>query len=212
MSFLSVELGVKSDLAWAQDMVEERHYLRSRVHNQARPMVYVIRGDGRRLGLIMVGLPHATVCGGWWGKPGLPTQWQVVDLCRIWIDPAIQWGGVLSEFAPGFFDRKGYWRPTVATWAIDKVLQRVQRDRVSLWPPVYLDKPYHIQLAISYHDPNFHKGTIYKLSGAQPMFVDGNGRHKPNPSGKYGWAWRLPDPDWSWEDIVIRKPRTLRLF
>lgn len=213
MTNLTISLGNKTDLRWAQQVVTEHHYLHQPVHNQARPMVYVLKHDGRRLGLIMVGLPHATRNRGWWGYEGLPTQWQVVDLCRIWLSPEIQAGGALAQLGivPGFTDRKGVFRPTVATWFIHQVLARVQRDRVSLWPPVYLERPYHIRLVISYHDPALHKGTIYKAAGAEPMYTDDDGNPKPGPSGKFGWCWRLPEPAWEWNQIEIARPRTLRL-
>jgi hypothetical protein len=211
---LTIDAGNPADLAWAQQTVIDHHYLHKPVHPAARPMVYVIRHGRERLGLVMAGLPHATVFNGWWGKPGLPTQWQVMDLNRIWLDPRIQKGGQLCrpEIVPGFTDRHGLWRPTAASWAIGEVLARIQHDRVSLWPPVYPDQPYHIVLVVSYHDPAHHKGGIYRASGAAPMKVGGDGRHLPNPSGKYGWVWRLPEPGWSWQDIVIERPRTFRLF
>lgn len=212
MSELLVTLGNKTDLRWAQNVVTEHHYLHQPVHNQARPMVYLLSLHGEVLGLIMVGLPHATRNRGWWGYDGLPTQWQVVDLCRIWIAPDLQAGGRLARpgYVPGFTDRKGIFRPTVATWFIHRVLERVQEDRVSLWPPVYLDKPYHIRLVISYHDPARHKGTIYKMAGAEPMYTDGS-TAVVGPSGKFGWCWRLPEPTWTWDQIEIAWPRTLRL-
>ena len=167
-----------------------------------------------RVGLVMLGIPHATKCSGWWGYPGLPTQWQVVDLCRIYLDPAVQYGGQWCEpgEVPGYVDRKGRWRPTVATWAIGEVLARVQADRVRLWPPVYPAQPYHIELAISYSDPKYHKGTIYRQANALPMYTDGSGAPIPGPSGKYGWAWWLPAPQWTWQDLECIKPRTMRLF
>ena len=34
----------------------------------------------------------------------------------------------------------------------------------------------------------------------------------PGPSGKYGWAWRLPAPQWTWQDLTGIAPRTMRLF
>lgn len=211
---LRLDLGGASDLEWTQATVAERHYLRSRVDPRARPMAYVIRHDDFRMGLVMLGIPHATKCGGWWGYPGLPTQWQVVDLCRIWLDPALQQGGFWCEpgEVPGYTDRRGVWRPAVATWAISEALARVQRDRVALWPPVYPQQPYHIRLAISYHDPAHHRGTIYRQSKALPMYTDRNGQPVPGPSGKYGWCWPLPEPDWGWEDLTEISPRTMRLF
>ena len=167
-----------------------------------------------RVGLVMLGIPHATRCGGWWGYEGLPTQWQVVDLCRIWLDPELQRGGALCRpgSVPGYTDRRGQWRPTVATWAIREVLSRVQADRVRQWPPVYPEQPYHIELAISYSDPRFHRGTIYREGGAIPMYTDRTGQPKPGPSGKYGWCWKLPRPTWTWSDLTDIQPRTMRMF
>lgn len=223
MKQLSVRLGNDTDLAWAQRTVKEYHYLRQQVNNQARPMAYIVDFNGDRTGLIMVGIPHATRNKNWYGYPGQITQWQVVDLCRIWIDPRFQINsetcGVLAgpTVTPGFYDRRGNWRSTLASWAIGEVLNRVQYDRVSLYPPVYLDQPYHILLAISYHDPSFHKGTIYKETGWEPMYWkwDKDQATKapiPSKNGKFGWVWRLPEPTWTWDEITIRRPRTLRMF
>jgi hypothetical protein len=211
---LSIHLGDRSDLSWAQSTVSQHHYLHAPVDPRARPMVYVVRHAGRRVGLVMLGIPHATRCGGWWGYPGLPTQWQVADLCRIWLDPVIQLGGQLCQpdQVPGFTDRRGVFRPTVATWAIAEVLSRVQRDRVALWPPVYPNEPYQILLAISYSDPRFHRGSIYPLSGAVPMYTNQRGEPVPGSSGKYGWCWRLPEPTWTWADLDGIQSRTLRMF
>lgn len=212
---LSLTLGTKTDLAWAQAAVKEHHYLHQPVHPRARPWVYTLATDTERLGLIMASIPHATRCKGWWGYPGLPTHWQVVDLCRIWLSPRLQAGGDLSRSGrvPGFFDRKGIWRPTVASWAIEQVLDRIQVDWVSLWPPVYPDQPYHVRLVISYQDPAYHqKGTIYRATAARPMYTDPEGEPAPGPSDKLGWAWPLPEPVWAWDEIEIRQPRTMRLL
>lgn len=210
---LALKLGNKKDLAWAQATVAEHHYLKQQVDPRARPMAYIIEGFGQRLGLVMIGIPHATRCRGWFGYPDLPTQWQVVDLNRIWIDPRLQKGGqwCSPEIVPGFIDRKGGWRPKVASWAIETALARVQCDRISLWPPVYPEQPYHILLALSYHDPRYHKGVIYTETKALPMYTDDRGEPVPGPSGKFGWCWRLPEPTWKWQDIEILQPRTMRL-
>lgn len=185
---LTVSLGDAAALAWAQATVTSSHYLRAPVDPRARPMCYIIMCEGYPFGLVILGIPHATRCRGWWGYEGLPTQWQVVDLSRIWLSPDIQRGGDACEpgIVPGYFDRNNLWRPTVATWAIGEVLQRVQADRVRLWPPVYPAQPYHIRLAISYSDPKFHRGTIYRLAGAAPMFVDQAGQPAPGSAGKFG--------------------------
>jgi hypothetical protein len=211
---LTIDLGDASDLALSQIKVRQYHYLHAPVDPRARPMCYIIRHEGDALGVIMLGIPHATRCQGWWGYPGLPTQWQVVDLCRIWIDPDLQRGGLwcVPGEVPGYTDRKGTFRPTVASWAIDEVLRRVQADRVRLWPPVYPAQPYHIELAISYHDPQYHRGVIYRESHAVPMYTDKAGQPQPGSSGKYGWCWHLGTPDWTWQDLTNVKSRTMRLF
>lgn len=220
---LTLTLGDAADLAWAQRTVTTSHYLRSPVDPRARPMCYVIRdarppvtvAQGIPVGLVMLGIPHAARCRGWWGYPDTITQWQVVDMCRIYIHPYYQRGksGIYAQpgIVPGYTDRRGTFRPTVATWAIGEVLSRVQADRVRLWPPVYPSEPYHIELAISYSDPKFHRGTIYKLAGAQPMYTR-NGQPAPGPSGKFGWAWKLPEPAWEWGELEGIRSRTLRMF
>jgi hypothetical protein len=211
---LTITLGNRADLDWAQATVREHHYLHQPVDPRARPMVYTIDWHKMRVGLVMLGIPHATKCTGWWGYEGLPTQWQVIDLCRIWLDPDFQRGGCMcrSDVVPGYTDRKGIFRPTTATWAIAEILRRVQADRVRIWPPVYPDQPYHIRLAISYHDPRFHRGTIYRQTGAVPMNIDGQGNPTAGSSGKVGWCWPLPEPDWTWNELTDIKPRTLRMF
>lgn len=213
---LTLALGGPEDLAWAQRTVTSSHYLRAPVDPRARPMCYILRHEGVPMGLVILGIPHATRCGGWWGYEGLPTQWQVVDLSRIYIHAYYQRGetGIYAKpgIVPGYVDRRGVFRPTVATWAIGEVLARVQADRVRLWPPVYPAQPYHIRLAISYHDPKFHRGTIYRESNALPMYTDRSGAPIPGPSGKYGWAWRLPEPSWQWDDLTNIQPRTMRMF
>jgi hypothetical protein len=210
---LTIACGNRDDLDWAQRVVREQHYLHQAVDPRARPMAYIIRRDGIPCGIVMAGIPHATRCTGWWGYDGLPTQWQVVDLCRIWLSPVVQRGGTWAEpgIVPGFVDRCGEFRPTVATWAIQTVLRQVQEDRVRLWPPVYPEQPYHILLAISYHDPKFHRGIIYREAHATPMYQFA-GVPVPGSSGKFGWCWRLPAPAWNWGELQQIRPRNLRLL
>jgi hypothetical protein len=107
---LTIALGDAADLRWAQATVTAAHYLRAPVDPRARPMCYIIRDtsqtapaapQGVRMGLVMLGIPHATRCGGWWGYEGLPTQWQTVDLCRIWLSAYYQRGGMGIYALPG---------------------------------------------------------------------------------------------------------------
>lgn len=210
---MELRLSNKADKPWIKKVLTECHYLHIEPHPRSRPHYYVLEHSDERLGIVSVGLPHATVNGRWWGKDGLPTQWQVVDLSRVWLHPRIQRGGELCrpDIVPGFIDRKGRWHSAAATWFMREVLKRVQVDRISLWPPVFLEKPYHILLAISYHDPQYHSGTIYKQMGWLPMYTNDDGKPILSSTGKYGWCWRLPEPDWTWNEIEIARPRTLRL-
>ena len=47
---------------------------------------------------------------------------------------------------------------------------------------------------------------------ADSINTDRTGAPIPGPSGKYGWAWRLPAPQWSWQDLTDISPRNMRLF
>lgn len=214
MKTLTLHQATKHDMPWVREMVVEHHYLHQWPHPLSRPSAYILKLGRLDVGVVVVGIPHAARCRGWWGYDGLPTQWQVVDISRIWVSSIIQKGGEYCDPAtlPGFTDRKGVFRPTtISDYLIPTVLERVQRDRVSSWPPVFMEQPYHIRLVVSYHDPQLHKGTIYQASGAVPMYVDKDGRATSGPSGKVGWCWRLPEPAWAWQDIEIERPRTLRL-
>jgi hypothetical protein len=212
-NILSIQPAKSADREWCQRVVVDHHYLHKLPDPRARTMTYAVRLGGYLVGTVMLGIPHATRCAGWWGYPGLPTQWQVVDLCRIWLHPDVQTGGPWCErgMVPGFVDRHGDWRPTLATWVIKSVLARVQRDRVAMWPPVYPEQPYHIRLAISYHDPRYHNGAIYRHSQAQSMYVGADGKPMPGSSGKYGWAWKLSEPTWNWGELTGISPRTFRM-
>lgn len=63
---LHLILGDSADLNWAQRQVTQHHYLHQPVSPRARPMVYVVKWNQMRIGLIMLGIPmqHATVDGG----------------------------------------------------------------------------------------------------------------------------------------------------
>lgn len=214
MNCIDIRLGNKKELTWALAWVKEHHYLHQPVAYKARPMVYLARIETEIVGLVMVASPHATKNRGWWGYPGELTQWQVVDLARIWASPKVQAGGEWCRPAlvPGFMDRKGIFRGTFTTWMVEQVLNRIQKDRVAMYPPVYPEQPYHIRLVISYHDPAYHRGLIYRVMDWEPMYADEEGKPLPKASGgKYGWCWRLPEPAWKWNQIRILRPRTMRL-
>ena len=93
---LTITLADAADLAWAQATVTAAHYLHAPVDPRARPMAYIIRDAGQtapaapqgvRVGLVMLGIPHATRCQSWWGG--------------AWRLPAPQWGWQdLTDIAP----------------------------------------------------------------------------------------------------------------
>ena len=82
---LTITLADAADLAWAQHTVTAAHYLHAPVDPRARPMAYIIRRDDWRVGLVMLGIPHATRCQSWWGWAWrLPApQWSWQDLTDI---------------------------------------------------------------------------------------------------------------------------------
>lgn len=210
MCQLVIDLARPGDEAWAKGMVLEQHYRHKLPSAQGRPMTYIVWLEDERVGLVMVGAPHANLNRKWWGYPGQPTQWQVADLSRIWLSPRIQKGGDLCrpDLIPGFIGWRGKWWPAAGSWLIRQILGRIQQDRVSFLPPVFLEQPYHTLLVISYSDPEHHRGTIYKAAGAVPMYADVDGNTLLNSSGKYGWCWPLEQPSWTWRDIEIERPRT----
>ena len=63
------------------------------------------------------------------------------------------------------------------------------------------------------YSTTFHKfHQLFVMLLFSPMYTDRTGAPIPGPSGKYGWAWRLPAPQWSWQDLTDIAPRTMRLF
>ena len=57
-----------------------------------------------------------------------------------------------------------------------------------------------------------HCGTIYKHSHATPMYTDASGNPAPGSSGKFGWCWRLPAPDWEWGELTNIMARQIRMI
>jgi len=199
---------------WAQETVAERHYLYSKVPHISQPFAYVVQWNELNVGCCIVSGVHQTVQRGFWGEGELITKWQVGNLARIWLHPAIQRNGWLckSDVVPGFVDRHGEFRSTTATWLIETVIGRIQRDRIALWPPVQLTLPYHIRMVVSYSDPKHHSGLIYRLAGAEPMWTNEQGEAIAGKSGKFGWIWRLTEPDFTYVDVPILRNRQVRLF
>ena len=174
---LTLEPTSASGLRWAQSAVAEHHYLHSPVDPRSRPLAYLLRRQGEPCGCLIFGRPEATRCyqgGLTYGSQedvaagrAAWDRWSVLNLARVWLDPRLQQGGPWCRpgDVPGFHDRKGVWRPAVASWAIREALARVGYDYLLAHPPVYLEQPYRIEACLSYCDTRLHRGTIYRSSG-----------------------------------------------
>jgi hypothetical protein len=96
-------------------------------------------------------------------------RWAVLNLARVWLDRTVQQGGCWYDpaFLPGFTDRRGVWRSTLATTVIGMALQHIGTDYLIAHPPCFLNEPYRIHVVLSYCDTRRHSGTIYRAAGWQ---------------------------------------------
>jgi len=184
----------KTGIAWAQKTVTEYHYRHSPMDVRCSVEGYAVLLENYRVGLLLFGRPEATRCYPWYGSveeagSGLVevTRWQVLNLARVWLSSAVQVGGSLCtpDLVPGYYDRKGIWRSTLASTVIGTAAQRIGFDYLVRRPPVFLDEPYQIEWLLSYCDPAYHKGTIYRESGFQ--------LYRTNAAGLMTWRIRLPE-------------------
>lgn len=175
----------------AQTVVAARHYLRKRVDARCSVEGYRIAlgPGGVPAGYLLVGRPQATRCNGWYGDVAdveagrCPlTRWQVLNLARVWIDPEFQRGGRHHErsgaekgsaLLPGFTDRRGRFRSTLASEALRQLAARVGLDYLLRRPPVFPTEPYEIRDLISYCDTRLHRGVIYAAAGWERVRTGG---------------------------------------
>lgn len=173
----------------AQRTVTEQHYLHKPIDTRSSIegyWIYSIHELPGPLGLFLLGRPEATKVKGWYGGREPLTYWQVLNLARVWFHPNVQRGGSHygPEWIPGFTDRRGVWRSTLASDAIKALVQRVAVDYLLRRPPVFLDEPYRIEWLLSYCDTKLHKGTIYRAAGFE--------RYRINANGIETWRIQLP--------------------
>lgn len=163
-------------LAWAQDQVARYHYLRAAVPAVYRPEGWAVCAAGLgRLGCLIVGRPQSTRVKGWYGSLEdvaigrcEVSRWSVLCLARVWLSPMAQPGGAYHEPAwglPGFVDRRGRWRSTLASTALRLLAECVGADYLTRRPPCFLDEPYEVRYLLSYCDTSKHRGVIYAASG-----------------------------------------------
>jgi hypothetical protein len=188
---ISIEVASGVDLSWSRDQVERHHYLGKAPDPRSRPLAYVVRLDARPVGCLWFGRPESTRCYAGeltYGSLQDVTdgrarwdRWEVLCLSRVWLSPDVQTGGELCrpEIVPGFTDRRGVWRPAVASTVIRKALGRVGFDYLTVHPPVFPEQPYQIRVVMSYANTRLHSGTIYPASGFRLS--------RPVPGGVETW-------------------------
>lgn len=198
-----------SAFAWCQQQVKHHHYLHAPVDPRCRPFAYVVGVDPiRPIGCLIFGRPESTRCytgGLTYGsqddvhsRRAAFDRWEIINLARVWLSPHVQPGGSLYGAAdlPGFTDRHGRWRSTLASTAIDMALHRVRFDYLLHYPPCFVEAPYQLRAVLSYCDTNLHRGVIYRASGFSLA--------RRNDRGIETWWKPLPALD-SVQDALIRR-------
>ncbi|GHO91504.1 hypothetical protein KSF_015520 [Reticulibacter mediterranei] len=101
------------------------------------------------------------------------SRWEVLNLARVWLDPALQKDGgkwyhppglIGPSVLPGFYDRRRSWHSSAASYVMDLALERVVFDFLYCRPPVWIEEPYQIREILSYCDARRHRGTLYRAS------------------------------------------------
>jgi len=195
----------RSGISDAQKTVTKHHYLHKPIDSRCSIEGYEIQLTRYGFcGYLLFGRPQATRCREWYGSVDdvlagrcEVTRWQVLNLARVWIAPEFQpsgahweyWkehGGIkaLRYYLPGFVDRNGMFRSTLASTALRAAAARVGLDYLIHRPPCFLDEPYAIRWLLSYCDSRLHKGTIYREAGFELYRVNNDGVQ----------TWRLPLP------------------
>lgn len=160
----------RDDSCFVQQVIVKDHYLHRWPSPLSMPfgyhLVYHDRAsapDGRPWGVVVMKKPQHLRQTGLFGYESLPTHWQVLDLARVWIHPALQGkradGHALCTFSQ----------------MVGLALRRVQRDWLEHHPPVFPELPYQIEIVISYCELAHHDGTAYRASGFQRWGVSSDG-------------------------------------
>lgn len=197
---ISLHLLDRSHISTAQLVVTEHHYLHRPVDARCSVEGYEIELTGYGFaGYLLFGRPEATRCQDWYGsvedaKVGRceVTRWQVLNLARVWIAPEFQPGGAHWEYwgehrgcyIPGFTDRKGRFRSTLASDVLKLAIKQIGFDYLVRRPPCFLEEPYQNRWLLSYCDTSKHKGTIYQAAGFE--------LYRTNDRGIQTWRIRLP--------------------
>src|SRR4030042_2187139 len=111
MAEINLHLLNRDELQRAQEAIIMGHYLHKPVNQRCSPVAYAITlNHNLCIGYLIFGRPQAARVKGWYGnlKDVLSgkcqvTQWQVLNLARVWLSPTVQAGGTLCT--PGTVPR-----------------------------------------------------------------------------------------------------------
>lgn len=181
--------------AFIRPTVERDHYLRRWPDPRSEPFGYKLvadhidrHSDGRPLGILVFKLLQHKRQRGVFGYPGLPTQWQVLDLARVWVHPSLQenrWQGLNRKGAPALMKSNDFSR------MVSLALRRVQYDWLDHHGVRYQELPYHVTLILSYCDRKHHQGIGYRAAGFDLIGETSDGT-------KDVYERRLRQPRWEW--------------
>lgn len=199
---------------WARQMITSRHYLRKMPDPRTSVEILYLEVNGVEGGALVFGRPEATRCADWYGSVDDAaagrcevTRWQVLNLARVWLCPHYQAGGASCRpgDVPGFTDRRGVFRSTLATTVLHMAQQMISHAYLTQRPPCFLDEPYRIEWLTSYCDARQHRGTIYREAGWE--------LYRTNAAGIQTWRVRLPAltaaQDREIRRIAERHPRSI---
>jgi hypothetical protein len=184
--------------------VEEFHYLGCMPDPRTSFEVLLPMLNGEQVGVLVFGRPEATRCQDWYGSVEdvaagrcEVTRWQVLNLSRVLLYSQWQSGGEYCnpKGVPGFTDRRGAFRSTLASSFLHLAAERVGFEYLTNRPPCFLDEPYAICWLMSYCDSAKHRGTIYQAAGWE--------LYRTNERGIQTWRTRLP-PLTSQQDAAVR--------
>ena len=159
---IALALATPAEARWAHTQVVEHHYLHRPVDARCSVLTYLVTLHGEPVGCLMFGRPESTAC-----YQGACTygsladvergrahysRWELLNLARVWLDPAIQRGG-------------RWFVPNAATRAIGMATKRVVYDYLAHFHPVTLDAPWELRQIISYCDTRVHHGGLYRAAG-----------------------------------------------
>lgn len=179
MQTRDLDLRIAGPIEWGMcaGMIERFHYLHTFPDPRCMPLVYSVLLRGDWIGALVYGRSESNRC--YRGELTYGSladvaagrarwdRWEVLSLARVWLLPSVQSGGERCRHGeiPGFRDRKGIFRSTLASDAVRLSLDRIRLDYLLMYPPCFLAEPYQIRVVSSYCDTRIHRGTLYRAAG-----------------------------------------------